>query len=186
MHLFDGESLDGWKGALDGYKAEEGCLICIPEKGGNLYTEKEYANFVFRFEFRLQEGANNGVGLRTPDEGDAAYVGLECQILDDSAERYKNLKPYQFHGSIYGVIPAKRGFQKPVGEWNTQEITLDGRHVTVKLNGETIVDGDLDEASTPKTIDGQDHPGLKREKGHIGFLGHGTKVELRNLRIKEL
>jgi hypothetical protein len=188
VSLFDGESLKGWTGSLKGYSVEEGKLVCLKQGGGNLYTEKEYADFVFRFEFKLEPGANNGVGLRAPLQGDAAYVGMECQILDDTAPQYKDkLRAYQYHGSIYGVAPAKRGHLKPVGEWNSQEITCNGRHVKVVLNGETIVDVDLEEvAKDGKTIDGNKHPGLGREKGHIGFLGHGARIEFRNLRIKEI
>jgi hypothetical protein len=184
--LFDGKSLDGWQGSLSGYAVENGVLVCKKEGGGNLFTKKEYADFVLRFEFKLEAGANNGLGIRAPLQGDAAYVGMELQILDDSAPRYANLQPYQYHGSIYGVVPANRGHLKPVGEWNVQEVICKGRQVTVRLNTVTIVDADIDKASTPKTIDGRDHPGLKRESGHIGFLGHGSRIEFRNIRIKEL
>jgi 3-keto-disaccharide hydrolase len=111
---------------------------------------------------------------------------MELQILDDSAAQYKNLQPYQYHGSIYGVVAGKRGHQKPVGEWNEQEVIVKGRQVKVILNGETIIDADIDKASTPKTVDGKDHPGLKRDKGYIGFLGHGSRIEFRNIRIKEI
>ena len=138
------------------------------------------------FEFLLSPGANNGLGIRAPLRGDAAYVGIELQILDNSAEMYKDLKPYQYHGSIYGVVPAKRGFLKAPGQWNAQTVTAKGRRITVVLNGETIVDADLDEASDPETMDGREHPGLRRTRGHIGFLGHGSHVEFRNIRIKEL
>jgi hypothetical protein len=186
VSLFDGKTLDGWQGSKDGYKVEEGVLICRPDGGGFLYTDKEYGDFVYRFEFKLTPGANNGIGLRTPIGGDPAYVGMECQVLDDTADGYKNLQPYQYHGSIYGVVPAKRGHLKPVGEWNVQEITCHGTHVIVKLNGETIVDADIKEASSPKTIDGNDHPGLKREKGYICFCGHGSHVEFRVMRIREI
>ncbi len=184
--LFDGKSLAGWTGGKDSYKIEDGRLISLPEGRENVYTEKEYSNFVLRFEFKLEPGANNGVGLRAPLGGDAAYLGMESQILDDGHEMYKDIKPYQAHGSIYGILPAKRGHLKPTGEWNEEEITLDGRHVTVKLNGHVIVDGDLDEASKNGTIDGNKHPGLKRDKGHIGFLGHGAQIEFRKIRLKEL
>ena len=184
--LFDGKSLAGWTGGKDSYKIEDGRLISLPEGRENIYTEKEYGNFVLRFEFKLEPGANNGVGLRAPLGGDAAYLGMESQILDDGHEMYKDIKPYQAHGSIYGIIPAKRGHLKPIGEWNEEEITLDGRHVTVKLNGHVIVDGDLDEASKNGTIDGNKHPGLNRDKGHIGFLGHGAHIEFRKIRLKEL
>jgi hypothetical protein len=184
--LFNGKDLIGWIGSTGGYKVEDGIMVCLKEGGGNLYTEKEYADFIFRFEFKLAPGANNGVGIRCPPKGDGAYAGMEIQILDDTADQYKNLKPYQFHGSVYGVAPAEKGHQKPVGEWNSEEIIAKGRHITVKLNGATIVDADLDKASTPKTMDGREHPGLKNEKGHIGFLGHGSRIEFRNIRIKEL
>ena len=186
VSLFDGKSLDGWQGATGGYEVVDGAIACKKKSGGNLYTKKEYANFVLRFEFRMEPGANNGIGLRAPLEGDSAYKGMEIQVLDDEHASYKGIKPWQVHGSIYGIVPAKRGHLKKPGEWNSEEITCNGRQVTVKLNGHTIVDADLDKASTPKTIDGNDHPGLKREKGHIGFLGHGSRVEFRNIRIKEL
>lgn len=184
--LFNGKNLDGWQGAKDGYEVVDGVLISKKSSGGNIYTEKEYKDFVFRFEFKLEPGANNGVALRAPTKGDAAYVGMECQILDDGHKSYANIAPYQAHGSIYGVIAAKRGALAKTGEWNSEEITLKGRDVKVVLNGQTIVDGNLDKASTPKTIDGRDHPGLKNEKGYIGFCGHGARIEFRNLRIKEL
>jgi hypothetical protein len=184
--LFDGKSLAGWTGGKDSYQIEDGRLVSLPEGRENVYTEREYDDFVLRFEFKLDPGANNGVGLRAPLGGDAAYLGMESQILDDGHEMYKDIKPYQAHGSIYGILPAKRGHLKPTGEWNEEEITLDGRHVTVKLNGQVIVDGDLDEASKNGTIDGNEHPGLKRAKGHIGFLGHGAHIEFRKIRLKEL
>lgn len=186
VSLFNGKTLDGWVGATKGYTVENGVLVCKKRGGGNLYTKDEYADFVMRFEFKLEPGANNGLGIRAPLKGNAAYVGMELQILDNTAPRYKNLKPYQYHGSVYGVVPAKRGHLKPLGEWNVQEVTAKGSHVKVVLNGVTIVDADIIKASTPKTPDGAKHPGLKNKKGHIGFLGHGARIEFRNLRVKKL
>lgn len=187
VYLFNGEDLSGWMGDTEGYAAEDGRIVIHPDRGsGNLYTVREYGDFTLRFEFKLTPGANNGLGIRTPPEGDAAYVGMELQILDNSAEKYQELQPYQYHGSIYGIVPALRGFQRPVGEWNYQEVTVRGRRVTVTLNGTVIVDADLDEAGGSGTMDGRDHPGLKRERGHIGFLGHGSRVEFRSIWIKEL
>jgi len=141
---------------------------------------------VYRFEFKLTPGANNGVGIRTPMEGDAAYLGHEIQILDDDADVYKNLKPYQYHGSVYGIIAAKRGALKPMGEWNEQEIRVQGSKIKVTLNGKVIVDGDIKEAAKNGTADNKQHPGLNQTKGHIGFLGHGTEVFFRNIRVKTL
>jgi hypothetical protein len=187
--LFNGKNLDGWIGNKVDYKVDGGELLVEPTGhggSGNLYTEKQYGDFAFRFEFQLTPGANNGIGIRTPPEGDAAYVGMEIQVLDNTAPIYANLQKYQYHGSVYGVIPARREFLKPVGEWNEEEIWIQGTRIKVTLNGTVIVDGDIAEASKNGTLDHNDHPGLKNAKGHIGFLGHGSILRFRNIRIKEL
>ena len=181
--LFNGKDFTGWVGDRDGYAFENGELVCKP--GGNLYTQEEYGDFVLRFEFLLTPGGNNGLAVRAPIGG-GSYDGMELQILDNEDEQYKDLQPYQYHGSIYGIVPAKRGFLKPAGEWNAQEVIAKGRRITVILNGETIVDADLDEATKNGTMDGKEHKGLERVRGHLGFLGHGTVVKFRNIRIKEL
>lgn len=186
MPLFNGRDLTGWTGALDGYTVEDGKLICLKEGGGNLYYDQPFSNFILRFEFKLEPGGNNGVGIRAEKGKDAAYNGMEVQILDDSSPDYADLQPYQFHGSIYGVVPAKRGHLKPVGEWNSQEIYANGNHIKVTLNGTVIVDANLEEAARPQTLDGRDHPGLFNESGYIGFLGHNHRIEFRNIRLKEL
>jgi HEAT repeat protein len=185
--LFNGRDLEGWAGAASSYVPEDGKIVVHPERGGgNLYTQKEYTDFVLRFDFKLTPAANNGLGVRAPLEGDAAYVGMEIQILEDGSPVYWDLQPYQYHGSIYGVVPARRGVQRPVGEWNSEEVTVKGRRVTVVVNDTTVVDADLDAASAGGTMDHKDHPGLKRASGHIGFLGHGSRLELRNIRIREI
>ena len=185
--LFNGRDMIGWTGNAAGYYAKNGKMVCDPTKsGGNVYTDDEYGDFVFRFEFKLTPGANNGLGIRAPLSGDVAYRGMELQILDNTAAKYATLQPYQYHGSIYGVVPARRGYLKPVGEWNYEEVIAKGRQITVRLNGATIVDADIDKASAPQTMDKRDHPGLKRAKGHIGFCGHGDYLEFRNIRVKIL
>jgi hypothetical protein len=188
--LFDGQSLTGWK-LMDqkgeGYGVTNGVLFCAQGGGGNLMTEKEYGNFVLRFEFKLEDGSNNGVGIRAPLEGDAAYNGMEIQILDEGAAdrgKWGKLKPEQYHGSIYGVVAAKKGALRPPGEWNTEEITAQGRRIKVIVNGITILDTDLNDVNDPMKI--AKHPGLFRERGHIGFLGHNDYIEFRNIRIKQL
>lgn len=187
--LFNGRDFDGWKLVGKegrGYIIEDGLLECPADGSGNLFTTREYSNFVFRFEFKLAEGANNGVGIRAPYEGDAAYQGMEIQILDHDARMYRGrLHPAQYHGSIYDVVPAKTGFLKPTGEWNAEEIVASGRRITVTLNGHVIVDANLDSITDPAVL--KKHPGLARATGHIGFLGHGpAAVWFRNVRIKPL
>jgi hypothetical protein len=200
--LFNGKDLTGWvygtrQGAPNktgkGYQVDNGVLFTTIEDGGNLFTEKEYADFILRFEFKLTENANNGIGIRAPLEGDAAYVGMEIQVLDDGGSQYTNLRPAQYHGSIYQMFPAKRGFQKPVGEWNTEEISAKGRHITVTLNGVAIVDANLDDMKDDALLAThrnltlpEGSRGIANTKGHIGLLGHGARVEFSNIRIKEL
>ncbi len=182
--LFNGKDLEGWIGATNGYAVENGILYCDPKTGGNLLTAKEYDNFILRFEFLVYTNSNNGLGVRCPVKGDAAYGAMELQILDDSGSQYTKLQPYQYHGSVYGVVPAKRGSQKKVGQWNVQEVRAIGSKITVILNGDVIVDADL--AAITETMDHKQHPGLHNPKGHLGWLGHGTRVDWRNIRIKEV
>lgn len=187
--LFNGYNLDGWTGNKKQYIVEDGMIVVDPtaEGGhGNLFTEDEYENFIVRFDFLLTPGANNGLGVHAPLTGDAAYGGKEIQILDNSASIYANLKPYQYHGSLYGIAAAERGYLNPVGEWNSQEVIIRGDHYKVILNGTTILDVNIKEATKDGTADGRDHPGLKRTKGHLGFLGHGSVVKFKNIRLKKL
>ncbi|HWZ36534.1 MAG TPA: family 16 glycoside hydrolase, partial [Mucilaginibacter sp.] len=188
--LFDGTNMFNWIGNTVDYTTEDGNLVIHPRpgkgNGGNLYTKQEYSDFVFRFEFKLTPGANNGLGIRAPLEGDAAYTGMELQILDNEAPQYKNLHVYQYHGSVYGTIPAKRGYLKPVGEWNYEEVIVKGPKIKVILNGTVINDADITEARKNGAADGKPHPGLQRNSGHIGFLGHGDVVYFRNIRVKDL
>jgi len=185
--LFDGTSMSQWTSNTDEYVLENGCIVMYPKTGhGNLYTKEEFDNFILRFEFLLTPEANSGLGLRhkmiTTQSG---YDGMELQILDNEAPLYKDLKPYQYHGSVYGWIPAKRGFLKPAGEWNYQEVAANGDHIKVILNGTVIVDDNLEEASR-NSHSGNIPASLFYEKGHIAFLGHNSVVKFRNIRVKEL
>jgi len=186
--LFNGKDLNNWVGNKTDYVVEDNTIAIYPTKEGhgNLNTEKEYSDFIFRFEFQLTPGANNGLGIHAPLEGDAAYVGKEIQILDNDAPVYSKLEVYQYHGSVYGVMAAKRGFLKPTGEWNQEEVYVKGDYIKVTLNGTVILEGDLKKASKNGTLDHKDHPGLNRHSGHIGFLGHGSVVKFRSIRIKDL
>lgn len=182
--LFNGQDLTGWTGDTKGYFVENGSLVSRENSGGKIFTTGEYSDFSLRFDFKLTEGGNNGVGIRSPLEGDPAYVAMEIQVLDDTSPRYRTIAPWQHHGSIYGVVASKPGHLKPLGEWNHEEIIANGSKIKVILNGVTIVDADL--AKVNGTLDGKDHPGVNRSTGHIGFLGHGAKIEFANIRIREL
>lgn len=183
--LFDGQSLKGWKGAVDNYEVVDGAIRCKEGKGGVLHTEKEYGNFQVTVQFRLPPGGNNGLAIRYPGEGDTAYTGMcELQVLDNDAPQYAKLDPRQYHGSAYGMIASKRGYHRPTGQWNYQVVTVEGSKIKVELNGTVILDGDL---STVKELMGNTpHPGKDRTSGFFGFAGHGDAVEFRNVEIREL
>lgn len=198
--LFDGTNMDNWQGNLDNYTLIDGAIYVDATygNGGNLYTKKKYSDFVYRFEFQFMVlGVNNGVGIRTPMDVDAAYEGMEIQILDHDAPYYRDLREYQQHGSVYGIIPAKRVKFPELGTWNTEEIRAIGDHITVTVNGEVILDGNIREAckghnvspdggANEYTVDHQNHPGLFNKDGYISFCGHGTGIKFRNIRIKDL
>lgn len=187
--LFDGKTLNGWfivNKQGPGFVVKDGAIVCPLDGGQKLMTEKEYANFVLRLEYKLEADSNNGIGIRAPRNAHTSTQGMEIQILDQTGPKYgpMKLKPEQYHGSIYDVWPARTGFLKKPGEWNTQEIRADGRRITITLNGAVIVDADLDLVREPDVL--KKHPGLARKSGHIVLLGHQAYVEFRNVRIKEL
>ena len=186
--LFDGTNINQWTGNTAGYLIQEGALVVSPENGsvGDLYTKEEYSDFIYRFDFQLTPGANNGIGVHAPLEGDAAYLGMEIQVLDSEDPQYAKLQPYQYHGSVYGVMPAKRGYLNPIGEWNNEEIMVKGTKIKVTLNGTVILDGDYMVASKNGTIDHNEHPGLLNKTGHLGFLGHGDVLRFKNMRVKRI
>ena len=198
--LFDGKDMSKWEGDLEGYAPLNGTINVNSNFGGNLYTKKEYTDFIYRFEFRfLVPGVNNGVGIRTPEGVDAAYDAMcELQILDHDDPIYEGLREYQVHGSIYGVVPAKRIVHKPLGEWSCEEIVVKGDHITVTVNGEKIIDANVREAcqghnvapdgssTNPYTVDHRNHPGMFNPKGHISFCGHGQGLQFKNVRILDL
>jgi hypothetical protein len=183
---FNGRDFSGWIGATDEYEVVDGALRCKAGHGGNLLTEREFENFVVRLEFLLPPGGNNGLAIRSPGpDVDAAYNAVELQVLDDGHPMYADLHDYQAHGSAYGLAPAHRGYLRPTGQWNYQEVVVDGSRVAVHLNGVKILDADLAKVRE-QPIDGREHPGASRTRGHFGFAGHNDPVAFRNIRIKEL
>jgi len=185
--LDNGRDLSGWQGDVESYEVVDGAIACKPGMGGNLLTKEEFSDMILRFEFKLPPAGNNGIAIRSPATGRPSSDGLEIQVLDDdgyNAKAKTPLKDHQYHGSIYHCVGAKPGYLRPVGEWNTQEIRVEGRRIRVTLNGTTTLDADLDAidrsllATTPK--------GLDRAAGHIGFIGHKDPVAFRNFRVKRL
>lgn len=183
--VFNGKDFTGWKGPTDNYEINEGVVKCKPSKGGTIYTEKEYSDFVARLEFKLPPGGNNGLAIRYPGKGDTAYVGMcELQVLDSEHPKFAGLDSRQYHGSAYGMVAAYRGYLRDPGEWNFQEVTVKGSTIKVELNGTVILNCDLSKTTT--YLADREHPGKDRTSGHFGLAGHNDPVEFRNLRIKEL
>ncbi len=190
--LFNGKDLTGWQAAVDNYEVVDGAILCKQGKGGNLLSKDEYADFVARVEFKLPPGGNNGLAIRCPLQGGAAYDAMtELQVLDDNYEKVKGkIDPRQSHGSAYGMAGAARGYQHPIGEWNFQEVTVKGSTIRVELNGSVILDTDLSQVDMTKVMGGKNgpspHPGKDRKSGHFGFAGHNDPVAFRSVLIKKL
>ncbi|MES1180731.1 MAG: DUF1080 domain-containing protein, partial [Verrucomicrobiota bacterium] len=185
--VFNGKNFDGWAGPLDCCQITNSAIKWLPKKGGTIYTQSEYTNFVARLEFKVPPGGNNGLAIRYPGEGDTAYVGMcECQVLDDNYEKNtgQQIDPRQAHGSAYGIVAAQRGYQHPIGEWNYEEVTVVGTTIKVELNGTPILDADLSKVT--EFMDNKSHPGKDRTSGHFGFAGHNDPVMFRDIAIKPL
>jgi hypothetical protein len=183
--LFDGKTLEGWAGEAKNYEVVDGAIRCKPGTGGVAYFDKVFGDFVARVEFKLPPGGNNGLAIRYPGSGDTAYQGMcELQVLDDTSDKYTKIDPRQAHGSIYGIVASKRGYLRPVGEWNFEEVTVKGSHITVELNGTVIVEADVSKVT--EYMANSPHPGKDRTKGYFGFAGHGDPVAFRGVMIKPL
>lgn len=184
--LFNGVDLNGWAGAVENYEVKNGAIVCQPGKGGVLHTKEEYGDFQVRLEFKLPPGGNNGLAIRYPGEGDTAYTGMcELQVLDNEAMEYAGkLDPRQYHGSAYGMAAAHRGYLRPNGQWNYQQVTVKESTIRVELNGYTILDTDLSQIT--EFMANSPHPGKDRTRGYFGFAGHSSPVEFRNITIRRL
>jgi len=183
--VFNGKDFAGWAGPVDQYEVDNGVLRCKPKSGGTIFTEQVYSDFSVRFEFKLPPGGNNGLAIRYPGKGDTAYVGMcELQVLDNTSPKYAKLDPRQYHGSAYGMQAAARGYLRPQGQWNFQQVTVKGSTIQVELNGNLILDADLSKVDS--YLADKPHPGKDRDSGHFGFAGHSDPVEFRNVSIKEL
>jgi hypothetical protein len=184
--VFNGKDFTGWAGPVENYEVKDGAIVCKPEKGGTIYTEEEFGDFMARLEFKVPPGGNNGLAIRYPGKGDTAYAGMcELQVLDDNYDKVRGkIDPRQVHGSAYGMVGAQRGYHHPIEEWNFQEVTVKGSNIKVELNGTVILDTDLSKVT--EFMANSPHPGKDRTSGHFGFAGHNDPVAFRNVRIKKL
>jgi hypothetical protein len=184
VSIFNGRNMEGWEGPLDHYEVIDGAIACKPKRGGTIYFNEELADFQVRFEFQLPPGGNNGLAIRYPGEGNTAYDGMtELQVLDNTAEKYQKLDARQYHGSVYGMVAAEKGYLRPVGQWNYQEVTVRGSTIKVELNGTVILDADVKDVQ--EFMGDRPHPGKDRTSGFFGFAGHNDPVKYRRIYVKK-
>ncbi len=193
QRIFNGKNLDGWAGALESVAVQDGTMVWQKGKAGVPYWNKELGDFQVRLMFKLPPGGNNGLAIRYPGKGNAAYDGrTELQVLDENYNEVRKLPPEkhidarQYHGSVYGMIAAARGYLHPVGEWNFQEVTVRGPRIKVELNGTVILDGDVSKIDLANVMARKAHPGKDRARGYFGFAGHNEPVEFKDIALKEL
>ncbi len=185
--VFNGKDFTGWAGPIANYEVRDGAITCRRGKGGTIYTQDEYGDFIARLEIKLPPGGNNGLAIRYPNHSDTAYEGMcEIQVLDDNYEKAtgEKIDPRQAHGSAYGMVAAYRGYQHPINEWNYEEVTVKGPTIKVELNGTVILDCDLSQVT--EFMGNHRHPGKDRTRGTFGFAGHNDPVMFRNIAIKRL
>lgn len=185
--IFNGKDLTGWVGATDSHEVKDGALVFKPGGHGTLYSEMSYSDFAIRFEFQLPPAGNSGLVIRAPYPGEPSSDAMEIQILDSEHPKYTQemkIKPWQHHGSIYGIVPAHRGYLRPTGQWNFEEVIVKGPRIEVIVNGTTVVDADL--SKIKETASGKPYPGRHRTEGRLGWMSHGDPVPIRNIRLKEL
>ena len=185
--IWNGKDFDGWAGAIADHEIIDGAITVKQGKGGNLYWNKELSDFSVALEFNTPPGGNNGLAIRFPGEGNPSQVGMcELQVLDDNAEKYAKLDPRQFHGSAYGMAAAHKGYTRPAGQWNYEEVTVKGSEIRVELNGTPILNTDLSKVDATKLMDNKPHPGKDLKSGFFGFAGHNDPVKFRSIAVKEL
>ena len=187
--LFNGKDLAGWRGNINDYGVKDGLIYCKKGSGGQLFTQWEFDDFELHFDFLLGYGSNNGLGIRASQEGNYSAIAMELQIIDNNGYKAQGhvLKPWQHHGSVYGVVPAKDGALHPAGQWNHEVVIAKGTCIKVIVNDMVIVDTDLSKVTEP--ADGKPlsaHANMFRKSGSLGFLGHGDYVEFKNIRIKPI
>jgi lysophospholipase L1-like esterase len=183
--LFNGKDLTGWEqvgGKEQTWGAENGMLYTSGGEGGWLSTTDQFGDFELALEFRVPEGGNSGVFCRTPREGNPAYAGFEVQVLDDYAEQYATLKPWQYTGSVYGIAAPSRRVTLPAGTWQRMFIRCEGPKISIKVNGFPVTQADLSQHQDKVN----EHPGVARTEGYIGLQNHGSRLEYRNIQIREL
>lgn len=176
--LFNGTDLSGWKG-----------LVGNPNTRAAMSTDElsaapTEADESMRAHWKVVEGAIQRDGKGDSLCTDKDYGDFELYVLDSEDAKYATLDPRQYHGSVYGLAAARRGYLRPIDEWNFQQVTVRGSNVKVERNGFTILDADL--ATIKESKDGSVPAGTNRTRDHFGFAGHNDPMAFRNVSVREL
>ncbi|MEE2723986.1 MAG: family 16 glycoside hydrolase [Verrucomicrobiota bacterium] len=188
INLFNGKDLQGWEGiggdASKNWEVKNGTLSCTGGPGAQwIATKEEFSNFDLTMDFKLPENGNSGVFIRAPKKGTPYVDGIEIQLLDDAGEKWKNLKPNQFTGSIYAALAPSHRATKKAGEWQNIRIKCVDEKCLVWVNNDKVIDTDLTKIAKEH---GKKIPGLSRTKGRIGVQNHGDRVYFKNIKLKEV
>ena len=194
IDLFNGKDLTGWvtadgKPVTEGWEAVDGMLMLTGKGGGNIYTDKKYADFDLEFEWKIPVGGNNGVKYRVR-RYDGAILGIEYQLLDDSAHRFEKSSK-QSCGSIYAIKgPSINKVVKPFDGFNHSRIVVRRNHITHYLNGDVICEQkignkDWDERIAQSKFKDRKDFG-ENKAGLIMLTEHGNETYFRNIRITPL
>ncbi|MCU0797873.1 MAG: DUF1080 domain-containing protein [Akkermansiaceae bacterium] len=198
--LFDGKSLDGWRTykqekAKEQWKVVDGAITLTAGGGGDLITAGSYSDFDFRWDWKIAENGNSGVMWRVAETDGPPYLtGPEYQLLDSFDKpnhKYAHeLPPGNVAGSLYGLVPGKPDWSKPIGQWNESRLVVQGSKFTLYLNGQLTAEVDTasDEwkAMLAKSKFAKWERFAKEATGHLCLQDHGDVVSFRNLRIKPL
>ncbi|MCX7012819.1 MAG: DUF1080 domain-containing protein [Candidatus Sumerlaeota bacterium] len=186
--LFDGQNMDAWNIQPGSWEIKDGAMAKTEKDKAYAWSKEEYGDFVLDLEFKNSPKTNSGVFIRTGNLKDPVQRGIEIQVLDSpgsEADKHST-------GSIYDCLAPKKNLVKAPGEWNHMIITAKGPKMQVELNGEPIIDADLDQwkdaGMNPDGSKNKFKTALKDmpRKGFIGLQAHGTPIEYRNIKIKAL
>ena len=187
LRPYNGKDLTGWhveQGKLEAWQANGDLISCVKPGGGYLALDDEYGDFELKLEYRLPKAGNSGLGLRFPRGGWPSTDGMELQLLDDDAPQYAKLSAVHRNGSLYTFVGPKVRAGKPFGEWNSITVRCKGPLLTAKLNGQNILDVNLDEHQ--EVGKGKVPLAQRPRRGLVGLQSHGDPVDFRKIRIREL
>ena len=189
--LFNEKDLKGWRatGNAAGWTVEDGAILCLAQKGGYLHTQKKFEDFELELEFRYEPQTNSGIFFHWSDLKDPVHTGLEIQILDTYGRDWVDK---QSCGALYDLVAPEVDAARPAGEWNQATLLCKGPFIEFELNGEPVLDVDIDQWDMlGRNPDGSGNKfkyawAKMPKKGYLGLQDHGGRIWFKNIRMREL